>query len=117
MGTINPIAKNVPDFAEGLKEGRLGVTNVTRFDVSDFEVKWEENTNASWTPSNSTLSTNLADYLSYNSTTNCWEVRVNLTQIGTSQTGPYRDYIIITGMSGAGKSQAASILETASPRE
>ena len=39
MGTINPIAKNVPDFAEGLKEGRLGVTNVTRFDVSDFEVK------------------------------------------------------------------------------
>jgi hypothetical protein len=68
---------------------------VTGLSASDFEVWWEENTNASWTPSNSTLSTNLADYLSYNSTTNCWEVRVNLTQIGTSQTGPYRDYIII----------------------
>lgn len=39
MGTINPIAKNVPEFAEGLKEGRLGVCNITRFDASDFEVK------------------------------------------------------------------------------
>ena len=39
MGTVNPNANNVPDFLESLKEGRLGVTNVTRFDVSDFDVK------------------------------------------------------------------------------
>lgn len=39
MGTINPIAKNVPEFLDGLKEGRLGVSRVSRFDVEDFEVK------------------------------------------------------------------------------
>ena len=39
MGTVNPIANNVPDFLEGLKASKLGITNVTRFDTSDFEVK------------------------------------------------------------------------------
>ncbi len=41
MGTINPIAKSVPEFLEGLKSGRLGIVNIPqdRFDASDFEVK------------------------------------------------------------------------------
>ncbi len=39
MGTVNPIGKNVPEFCEGLKEGRLGVSAIDRFDASDFEVK------------------------------------------------------------------------------
>ena len=39
MGTVNPIAKNVPEFLEGLKEGRLGISEIDRFDASDFEVK------------------------------------------------------------------------------
>jgi 3-oxoacyl-[acyl-carrier-protein] synthase II len=39
MGTINPIAKSVPEFSESLKAGRLGVCSISRFDASDFEVK------------------------------------------------------------------------------
>ncbi len=39
MGTINPIAKNVSEFENALKEGKLGICNITRFDASDFEVK------------------------------------------------------------------------------
>lgn len=39
MGTINPLGKNVSEFNEGLKEGRLGICNIDRFDVSDFDIK------------------------------------------------------------------------------
>lgn len=39
MGTVNPIGKNVPEFFENLKAGKLGVCPVSRFDTSDFDVK------------------------------------------------------------------------------
>ncbi|SDA17183.1 3-oxoacyl-[acyl-carrier-protein] synthase II [Ruminococcus sp. YE71] len=39
LGTVNPIGRNVPEFLEGLKEGRLGICEIDRFDASDFDVK------------------------------------------------------------------------------
>lgn len=39
MGTINPIGNSVPEFCESLKAGRLGISQVDQFDVSDFDVK------------------------------------------------------------------------------
>ena len=39
MGTINPLGNNVPQFCEGLKEGRLGISKIDQFDCSDFDVK------------------------------------------------------------------------------
>lgn len=65
----------------------------TGLSASDFEVKWENSTYATWTPSNSDFTSSLANYLSYNSSTKCWEVRVTLGAIGA--TDPYRDYLII----------------------
>ena len=39
MGTVNPIGKNVPEFYENLKAGKLGICEISRFDASDFDVK------------------------------------------------------------------------------
>ena len=39
MGTVNPIGRNVPEFYENLKAGKLGICEISRFDASDFDVK------------------------------------------------------------------------------
>lgn len=39
LGAITPIGNNVDDFYEGIKEGRIGFDNISRFDTTDFRVK------------------------------------------------------------------------------
>lgn len=39
MGVITPIGHNVKDFWEGIKEGKLGIGEITRFDTTDYKVK------------------------------------------------------------------------------
>lgn len=39
LGAITPIGNSVDDFYAGIKEGRIGFDNISRFDTSDFRVK------------------------------------------------------------------------------
>ncbi|MDR2662443.1 MAG: beta-ketoacyl-ACP synthase II [Treponema sp.] len=39
MGVISPIGNSIEDFTRSLKEGKSGVSRITAFDTSDFEVK------------------------------------------------------------------------------
>ncbi|MDR1142686.1 MAG: beta-ketoacyl-ACP synthase II [Spirochaetaceae bacterium] len=39
MGVISPIGNSIEDFTRSLKEGKSGVSRLTAFDTSDFEVK------------------------------------------------------------------------------
>ena len=39
LGAITPIGNNVDDFYAGIKEGRIGLDNISKFDTSDFRVK------------------------------------------------------------------------------
>lgn len=40
LGTVNPLAHNVPDFWRGLLAGRSGVAPITRVDCSTFKTKF-----------------------------------------------------------------------------
>ena len=40
LGTVNPLALNVPDYWRGLLAGRSGIAPITRFDTTDFKVKF-----------------------------------------------------------------------------
>ena len=61
--------------------------------ASVFKVSWEGNIYSSWTPTNTQFAQNPANYISYNSTTECWEISVNLGAIGESN--PLKDYLVI----------------------
>ena len=39
LEAITPIGNNVDDFYAGIKEGRIGFDNISRFDTTDFRVK------------------------------------------------------------------------------
>lgn len=39
MGTVNPLGNSVAEFYENVKANKLGITQVTKFDASDFDVK------------------------------------------------------------------------------
>ncbi|MBP9001798.1 MAG: beta-ketoacyl-ACP synthase II [Lachnospiraceae bacterium] len=39
LGAITPIGNSVDDFYAGIKEGRIGLDNISKFDTSDFRVK------------------------------------------------------------------------------
>ena len=39
LGAITPIGNNVEEFWEGIKEGRCGIDQITKFDTTDFKVK------------------------------------------------------------------------------
>ena len=39
LGAITPIGNSVDDFYAGIKEGRIGMDNISKFDTSDFRVK------------------------------------------------------------------------------
>ncbi len=39
MGAITPIGNNVEDFWAGIKEGRVGIGPITKFDTTDYKVK------------------------------------------------------------------------------
>src|SRR5260370_1156407 len=38
LGTVNPLANNVPDYWAGLLAGRSGIAPITQFDASAFRV-------------------------------------------------------------------------------
>jgi len=40
MGTVNPLANNVPEYWAGLLAGRSGIATLTQFDVSAFPVRF-----------------------------------------------------------------------------
>lgn len=40
MGTVNPLAQNVPDYWAGLLAGRSGIAPITLFDTTAFSVKF-----------------------------------------------------------------------------
>ena len=39
LGAITPIGNSVDEFYAGIKEGRIGMDNISKFDTSDFRVK------------------------------------------------------------------------------
>lgn len=39
MGAVTPIGNNVPDFFENLKKGTNGISEITKFDTTDYKVK------------------------------------------------------------------------------
>ena len=39
LGAVTPIGNTVPEFWEGIKEGKVGIGEITRFDTSDYKVK------------------------------------------------------------------------------
>jgi len=39
MGVISPLGIGVPEFWENLAAGRSGVSLISRFDTSDYQVK------------------------------------------------------------------------------
>ena len=39
LGAVTPIGNNTNDFWEGIKEGKCGIDEITRFDVTNFKVK------------------------------------------------------------------------------
>ena len=39
LGAVTPIGNTVPEFFEGIREGRVGIGEITRFDTTDYKVK------------------------------------------------------------------------------
>ena len=39
LGAITPIGNSVPEFWEGVKAGKVGIGEITKFDTSDYKVK------------------------------------------------------------------------------
>ncbi len=39
MGALTPIGNNVEEMWKGIKDGKCGIDNITRFDTTDFKVK------------------------------------------------------------------------------
>lgn len=39
MGAITPIGNSVPEFWDGIKEGKVGIGPITKFDTTDYKVK------------------------------------------------------------------------------
>ena len=39
LGAVTPIGNNVPEFWSGIREGRVGIGEITRFDTSEYKVK------------------------------------------------------------------------------
>mgnify|MGYP002620444292 CR=1 FL=1 len=39
MGAVTPIGNNVEEFWKGIKEGKCGIDNITRFDTTNYKVK------------------------------------------------------------------------------
>ncbi len=39
MGAVTPIGNNVPDFWAGIRQGKVGIDPITKFDTSDYKVK------------------------------------------------------------------------------
>ena len=39
LGAVTPIGNNVPEFWEGIKAGKVGIGEITKFDTSDYKVK------------------------------------------------------------------------------
>lgn len=39
LGAVTPIGNNVPDFWNSIKEGKVGIGPITRFDTSEYKVK------------------------------------------------------------------------------
>ena len=39
LGAITPIGNNVEEFWNGIKEGKCGIDEITRFDASNYKVK------------------------------------------------------------------------------
>ncbi len=39
LGAVTPIGNNVADFWSGIKEGKVGIGEITRFDTTDYKIK------------------------------------------------------------------------------
>ena len=39
LGVVTPIGNTVPEFWQGIREGRVGIGEITRFDIESFKVK------------------------------------------------------------------------------
>lgn len=39
LGAVTPIGNNVKEFWEGIKAGKVGIGEITRFDITDYKVK------------------------------------------------------------------------------
>ena len=39
LGAVTPIGNNVKDFWAGVREGKVGIAPITKFDTTDYKVK------------------------------------------------------------------------------
>ena len=39
LGAVTPIGNTVPEFWSGIREGRVGIGEITKFDTADYKVK------------------------------------------------------------------------------
>ena len=39
LGAVTPIGNNVEDFWAGIREGKVGIGPITKFDTTDYKVK------------------------------------------------------------------------------
>lgn len=39
LGAVTPIGNNVKDFWAGIREGKVGIGPITKFDTTDYKVK------------------------------------------------------------------------------
>ena len=42
LGAVTPIGNNVEDFWAGIREGKVGIGPITKFDTTDYKVKINE---------------------------------------------------------------------------
>ena len=40
LGAVTPIGNNVEDFWAGIREGKVGIGPITKFDTTDYKVKY-----------------------------------------------------------------------------
>ena len=39
LGAVTPLGNDAESFWEGIKAGKVGIQNITRFDTTDYKVK------------------------------------------------------------------------------
>ena len=59
LGAVTPIGNTVPEFWKGIREGKVGIGEITRFDTESFKVKLRNTQNLLVTKANNTAAAQL----------------------------------------------------------
>ena len=42
LGAVTPIGNTVPEFWESIRAGRIGIAPITKFDTTDYKLRWPQ---------------------------------------------------------------------------